>query len=122
MIWFLVACNPISLEFSPENNGCENVDFDNPAESEIIVQEDGADLLVQRTMVFQSGDAEFTPTYSVDGYKIFIREYWEGGTDEENFCWTPTVRIIDHPEINLEFWWYIADAAISVDVLQYEPQ
>ena len=121
MIWFLFACGPIALEFSPEGNGCENVDFDNPEESELLVKEDGDDLLVQRTMVFKSSSAEFVPTYSVDNYKIHIREYWEDDGDGE-FCWTPTVRIVDHPGIDLEFWWYIGDAAISEDVLQYEAQ
>ena len=120
MIYLLVACGPISLEFTPETNGCENYDFDNPAPSELILVEDGDDILIQRTMVFKSANATFTPTYSVDDYKIYIREYWEGEVGD-SFCWMPTVRVSSPPNRALEFWWYDGDADISEDVLQYEP-
>jgi hypothetical protein len=120
MIWLFMACGPISLEFLFENNGCENLDFDNPSDSEIILKEEDDDLLVQRTMVFKSANAEFSPTYSSNDNEIYIREYWDGeeGTD---FCWTPTVRIINPPTVDLEFWWYIEENDIAENVVQYLP-
>ena len=121
MIWLLFACAPISLEFSAENNGCVNHDFDNPEESELIMTEEENDLVIQRPIVYQSASAEFVPQYSIDRYKVFIREYWEG-EGSSDFCWNPTVRILNHPDVNLEFWWYVGDEPISVDVLQYEAQ
>ena len=121
MIVFFLACGPISLEFSPENNGCENIDFDNPSASEIILQEEGDDLLVQRTMVFKSSNAEFAPEYEVKGNEIYIREFWNGEEGDE-FCWNPTVRILNHPGVFLEFWWYQENNDIAENVVQYDPR
>jgi len=121
MIWMFFACNPISLEFSPENAGCINHDFDDPDQSEIALIEEDQDLLIRRTNVFRSSSAEFKPTYSVNGYKVSIREYWDGGSDDQ-FCWNPTVRIINHPNEFLEFWWYEGDSNISTNIIQYDPK
>ena len=121
MIWVLFGCQATSLEFTSEVNGCENYDFENPGPSELRLIEEGDDLLIQRTGVLLDSEAEFVPTFTMEDYKVYIREYWNDGTGEQ-FCWTPTVRITDHPGVALEFWWYIADDVISVDVLQYDPQ
>ena len=121
MIWFLFGCQAISLEFVAEGQGCENYDFNSPGPSELRLLEDGNDLLIQRTGVLLDSEADFVPTYTLEDYKVFIREYWNEG-DGEQFCWNPTVRIQNHPGTPLEFWWYIGDDVISVDVLQYEPQ
>ena len=121
MIWFLFGCQAISLEFSAEVNGCENYDFENPGPSELRLIEEGDDLLIQRTGVLLDSEAEFVPTFTIEEYKVYIREYWNEGNGEQ-FCWTPTVRIQDHPQSPLEFWWYIGDDVISVDILQYSPQ
>ena len=116
----LVGCATSELEFSTETVGCSNWDFNNPENSYLQILRDGNDVLVSRQGVIQQCDAQFTASYSVDDYKIHIRENWvlpEGNSDCE-VCLAPTVRIVDYQEQELEFWWYEGDDNIAFGVVQ----
>ena len=116
----LFACNPVPLEYSTEEQGCQNWDPNTDTESSLNIYFEGDDLVIQRTGVFQHCESEFTPVIEQqDSYKLSIREYWttSDATEDCETCFNPSVRLTSYPNRDLEFWWYIGDSAISFDVI-----
>lgn len=121
ILLLLWSCAPTELEFSTEVLGCENFDFsaEENGESQLKIETDkGLDLLVSRTFVYQNADAIFSPTYEIDDYKVYIREFWETEDDSFQVCFQPIVRVLNSADLSLEFWWYIGNEAISFDLVQ----
>jgi len=116
----ILACGTSELDFSPEINGCSNWDFNNPDNTYLQIVRDGNDILISRQGVIQECDAEFTPEYSVDGYKIHVYENWllSETPSECETCLAPTIRINNYDEQELEFWWFEGSDSIPFGVVQ----
>ena len=122
LLFTLLACNPLELEYSTETQGCQDWDPSSDTESTLNIYKEGEDLLIQRTGVIQNCEADFAPVIEqIDSYKLSIREYWnvsDAAIDCET-CLSPTVRMT-YPTRNLEFWWYVGENSISFDVVDTE--
>ena len=117
---FTLACAPIQLDYSSETEGCQDWDPNSETEPTLNIYYDNEDLVVQRTGVIQSCDAEFSPVIEqMDSYKLSIREYWTNSQEVNDCqtCFSPTVRLTTYPNRMLEFWWYIGESSISFDVI-----
>lgn len=120
LLFILFACGPVPLEYSTEEQGCQNWDPNADAESSLNIYFEGEELVIQRTGVLQHCEAQFSPIIEQqDSYKLSIREYWttSDATVDCETCFSPSVRLTSYPNRDLEFWWYIGDNAISFDVI-----
>ena len=114
---YLLACAPIPIEASYEEQGCIDWDPNLQHESELNIVRDGSDLLVYRNYVIQYCDGEFVPQVDPDTYKVLIREFWNSEDSSCETCLAPTVRIKNYEGQFLEFWWYIGDNDISFNII-----
>ena len=106
LLLILFACNPVPLEYSSEEQGCQNWDPNAEAESSLNIYFEGEELVIQRTGVLQHCEAQFSPIIEQqDSYKLSIREYWttSDATVDCETCFSPSVRLTSYPNRDLEF-------------------
>jgi hypothetical protein len=116
----LVACGP-SVEIQVESNACTDVNLADPPDAELVVEEDGADLLVYVHPDFAGGGDLFVPEIEDEGHRLLIREKWEVADEgAEQLCINPTLRLVDVPSGTWKFIWYEGDAVAPLFNVEYE--
>jgi hypothetical protein len=79
---------------------CVDVDLVDPGPPELVVTEDGSDMLL---VLFQP-DIEI-PKAGLGAQEIFITEGWSEGSGPE-LCWFPGILVYDPPPGRYEIEWY----------------
>lgn len=103
MLPALTACG--TVEIQAEARPCTDVDLG--ADPELFIEEDGADLLVYRKPVMVGVLDTFQPTFEFESKELHINEFWAAGTNEQESCRMPTVRLVAPPPGEWIFNWYI---------------
>lgn len=116
--FILIGCTDYNLETQSITEICDDSIDQN--ESILRWSFDDSDILVQRTSVFKSSDAIFTPEVSIEEDQIYIREFWDTAEAEEEGCFVPTLKILNPQFDNVEVWWFLADEQISIDIVEIE--
>ena len=102
--------------------GCQDYDYNNPAEEEIVATYTDSAITVSHANLIQTCDAVFEPVMTSDGSTLEIREYWTGGSADCETCITPQVIISDPPRRSIEVRWYVGDESIPLGVLEVQAE
>ena len=117
------ACQP-ELDVTWDALGCTDIDFNDPPESELLVEIVNGDIVASRNAVFMPSDAIFEPEIAAKGKEIVIDEAWNGGGGEGSVetCFVPTVVLADPARGDWTVVWNVAgqsaafgNEGISVD-------
>jgi len=119
MLLVLIGCTS-QLFVDYDQVGCEEYDFDNPGEEEIVFEQVGADIIISHTNDLQTCDSVFEPELSSDGWILEVRERWSEGTSDCETCLTPQVIISDAPSREVEVRWYIDDKSNPLGVVEVQ--
>lgn len=107
------------LNTSTDWIGCENYDFDDPADPMLQAEAIDGEVIVSLTNVIQPADSDFEPEITGDGKKVEIREAWTGGDAEDDFCFTPRV-FLEGARGKLQVYWFRPGEDIAFDNLEVE--
>lgn len=99
--------------------GCEDYDFDDPAEPELVAEVIGSEVVVSLTSSLQPSDSDFDPEVTSDGKRVEIREAWTGGESDEDFCFSPQVSL-EGARGKLQVYWFRPGDEVAFDNLQVE--
>ncbi len=121
LIAMMLGCGS-QLYVDHDQAGCQDYDFDNPGEEEIVAIQSGADIIISHTNLVQTCDAVFTPDLASDGSVLEVREYWTDGSSDCEACLTPQVIIADAPSRKIEVRWYIGDESIPMGVIEVKAE
>ncbi|MEC8382267.1 MAG: hypothetical protein VXZ96_18190 [Myxococcota bacterium] len=119
MIWFcLLGCRGFEIETESLTLQCSDTDLE--ADSTINWETDGENIVVWRNSVYKSSSAIFTPKLSIEEDKIDLREFWEDDDNGEQYCFNPTIRLLNPEFESAELWWFLGDETISEDIAELE--
>ncbi len=99
--------------------GCEDYDFDDPADPELVAEVIGSEVIVSLTNVLQPADSDFDPEVVSDGKRVEIREAWTGGAAEDDFCFTPQVSL-DGARGKVQVYWFRPGEDVAFDNILVE--
>ena len=118
----LACANNKTLDLEASTEGCEDYDFDDPADPKFVIDQKGSDWVFSRTGVLQACDAQFDPEYDQVGKELSITEVWTGGDVDTcpETCFTPTVTLIDPPKGKWTVLWYIDGEGTPFDNADFE--
>jgi hypothetical protein len=110
MFGVLAAAGCRSVTVEVVQMPCVDVDLVDPGPPELVVTEDGADMLLVLSAAFAPSDAIFQPDIEIPkaglgAQEIFITEGWSEGTGPE-LCWFPGILVYDPPPGKYEIEWY----------------
>lgn len=122
LLFALFACSG-SITIEPRQDGCTDVDFNDPDDSVLVVEEGDTSVIVRRTNVYTVTGMLFDPEITADGRVISVREAWvaeEGGAGEDAFCYAPEVEITGAPGTYEVRWYDEADGDVPFDTVDVE--
>lgn len=106
----LIGCGAPPLVYRAEAPGCEDVNFDDPPDETLAVEQDGVDWALVHDGVFMSCDAVFAPEVEPDGRVVIVRERWEGGGEGDcTTCFSPQIVFAQLTPGRYRARWYVED-------------
>ncbi len=116
----LAACSD-QVSILTETAACEDYNFVDPEVSSVELTQEGEDIHISHTGVFQGCDDLFRPEVEASGKVIFVREFWESRTEDDcELCFAPTIIIEAPPPGSYEVGWYEGDANVALEVLAFD--
>ncbi len=122
-VFSLLACGQ-TITVDVQTDGCEDFDFDEPAESEVgsSWEGDGNASVWRTSVVLEGSNLAFDPKIEASGASIKVSELFTGEPNGTSFCYQPTV-LIGGVTSGVEVQWFTEDdAAVPFTTIKVEPE